>query len=123
VQVAEAETPPTVAAWTKKALKEDVEHRLEGGASSAPENYTVLPRLVELRSDAGGDSKEVLRVCIVELTLLADKDGRIVARTRGRASSEGASEREVLQGAAQAATGRLASTLAALARAPRVATR
>jgi hypothetical protein len=116
VQVAPASSPPTAASWTRPALKQTVEQGLADRPSITPVGYTVFPHLLELRRYVDGDPKKPTVVCVVELTLLDERVGRIVAKTRGSANSVTASEREVLRTAAEGATSRLADTLAVLAR-------
>lgn len=116
VQVAPASTPPNTARWIPPALKQAVEEGLASAPSITPVGYTVFPHLLELRRYVDGDPKKPTLVCVVELTLLDERDGRIVAKTRGSANSATAPEREVLRVAAEGATTRIANTIAALAR-------
>ena len=116
VQVAPASSPPNTANWVPPALKQTVEEGLASTPAITPVGYTVFPHLLELRRFVEADPKKPTLVCVVELTLLDERDGRIVAKTRGSANSATASERDVLRVAAEGATTRIASTIAALAR-------
>ena len=116
VQVAPASTPPNTAQWVPPALKQTVEEGLANAPSITSAGYTVFPHLLELRRYVDGDPKKPTLVCVVELTLLDERDGRIVAKTRGSANSATAPEREVLRVAAEGATNRIANTIAVLAR-------
>ena len=116
LQVAPASAPPNTAKWAAPALKQTVEEGLTSSAAIAPASYTVFPHLLELRRYIDADPKKPTLVCVVELTLLDERDGRIVAKMRGSANSATASDREVLHTAAEGATTRLADTITLLAR-------
>jgi hypothetical protein len=119
VRVAPASAPPNVAAAARKALDTAVEGDLADRAAQVPEGYTLFPRVLELRRYVDGDAKRPTLVCVVELTLVADADGKVVGRTRASANSSEAKEKDVVDAAGHAATARLSGTLAALARAQR----
>jgi len=119
MRVAPASAPPSVAMTTRKALETAIESDLANRAEDIPEGYTLFPRLLELRRYVEGGAKRATLVCVVELTLVADADGKVAGRTRASANSSEAKEKEVVGAAGHAATERLSSTLAALARAQR----
>jgi hypothetical protein len=117
--VAPASGPPNVDARTRVVLHDAVESDLASNeAVSKLGGYTLFPKLVELRRYVEGNQKTPTTVCVVELSVV-DGSGNLVARTRGTASSQTATERETLEAATAASAARLSVSLAALSRAER----
>jgi hypothetical protein len=119
MKIAPASGPPNVDARVRVVLHDAVEKELSGNDSvSVLGAYTLFPKLVELRRYVEGEQKTPTSVCIVELTLV-DGSGAVAARVRTAADSPTATQREVLEAAAQAATARISVSLAAFSRAER----
>ncbi len=118
-RIAGASAPPDVTRATRHSFEKAIERDVEAQTERVPEGYTLEPRLLELRRYTDGDPKRPMFVCVAELDLVEDSDGRVIAHARASATSTTANEHAVVDAAADAVTTRVAATLRALARAQR----
>jgi hypothetical protein len=113
VRVGVVHAPAGIDAKTRAALSESLRRHLADAAlGESLRPYTVSPSLVQLRRYVEG-SKQVKLICLVDLAL-SDTQGNLVASVRGSATTRGASSRETIDAAAQAAVTRLPGALQAL---------
>ena len=119
VVIAPATSPPEVDARTRASFQDKVKREVASDTTATKlDGYTLYPRLIQVRRYRENDAESLTVVCVVELVLTA-RDGRIVARTRGTASSAGATQEQVLEVATHGATTRLSAGLAANAGGPK----
>lgn len=113
VRVGVVHAPAGTDAKTLAALSESLHrHLAEAGLSESLRPYTVSPSLVQLRRYVE-NSKQAKLICLVDLAL-SDTQGNLVASVRGSVTTRGASSRETVDAAAQAAVSRLPRALQAL---------
>jgi hypothetical protein len=113
VRIAAVHAPAGTDARARAALSESLHRYLSDAAlADSLRPYTVSPSLIQLRRYVEG-SKQTKLVCMVDLAL-SDTQGQVVASVRGSATTRGASSRETIDAAAQAAVTRLPGALQAL---------
>lgn len=110
IRVGAETVPASIGAEARKTFRLAVTSSVADAGFSSRRAYTAYPTIVELRRYVEHGEKTPTVTCIVSVALTDEKQV-LIATVRGSASSRGATSREVLEVATQAAVKRLVKAI------------